>query len=483
MGTALGNFRATYVAVLCCVGSFLFAYDTGIVGGVLTLAAFQKDFNYTKAQSKSINANAVSILQAGAFFGCFVIWPITARLGRRWSMVISSAVFIVGGILQVVNTGSIACFYAGRVISGFGVGAATVLVPMYSAEMAPKNIRGQLGSGFQLFFAIGVCVSYWVNYAVQKHVEPSTKQWQIPIGLQLLPGGILGLGMILVKESPRWLVKRGRNEQALENLIWVRGGDSEEVQDEFAEIVAGIEEESRISEGVTYKELLLPSNRYRLFIAITMQLSAQLTGNTSLAYYAPQIFTSVGAGNSTALITGFFGVVKVVAVSTFCLFVVGRIGRKTAFMGGAAAMGTFMLIIAIIVAKFPPGKPGDSISHSAIAAVLMVYCEIYLGEIFPTRIREIGIAVGAASQWLFNFALSQITPYAVSNIGWRTFLMFAIFNYAIIVYSFFVLRETAGKSLEEMEEVFFRGDKTLKGDNVDIDTQSSNEPGRDITKN
>jgi MFS family permease len=100
-------------------------------------------------------------------------------------MVISSAVFIVGGILQVVNTGSIACFYAGRVISGFGVGAATVLVPMYSAEMAPKNIRGQLGSGFQLFFAIGVCVSYWVNYAVQKHVEPSTKQWQIPIGLQL----------------------------------------------------------------------------------------------------------------------------------------------------------------------------------------------------------------------------------------------------------------------------------------------------------
>ncbi|KFY11311.1 hypothetical protein V491_07265 [Pseudogymnoascus sp. VKM F-3775] len=493
MGTTLGNFRATYVAVLCCVGSFLFAYDTGIVGGVLTLAAFQKDFNYTTAQSKSINANAVSILQAGAFFGCFVIWPITARLGRRWSMVISSVVFIVGGILQVVNTGSIACFYAGRIISGFGVGAATVLVPMYSAEMAPKNIRGQLGSGFQLFFALGVCVSYWVNYAVQKHVEPSTKQWQIPIGLQLLPGGILGLGMILVKESPRWLVKRGRNEQALENLIWVRGGDSEEVQNEFAEIVSGIEEERRASEGLTYKELLLPSNRYRLFIAITMQLAAQLTGNTSLAYYAPQIFTSVGAGNSTALITGFFGVVKVVAVSTFCLFVVGRIGRKTAFMGGAAAMGTFMLIIAIIVAKFPPGKPGDSISHSAIAAVLMVYCEsasynlswgpvawIYLGEIFPTRIREIGIAVGAASQWLFNFALSQITPYAVSNIGWRTFLMFAIFNYAIIVYSFFILRETAGKSLEEMEEVFFRGDRTLKGDNVDIDTQSSNEPGRDI---
>lgn len=141
--------------------SFLFAYDTGIVGGVLTLAAFQSDFHYTKADAKNINSTAVSILQAGAFFGCFLIWPITARFGRRWSIVGSSCVFMAGTILQVVNTGSIGCFYAGRVIAGFGVGAATVLVPMMSAEMAPASIRGQLGSCFQLFFASGVCVSYW----------------------------------------------------------------------------------------------------------------------------------------------------------------------------------------------------------------------------------------------------------------------------------------------------------------------------------
>jgi MFS family permease len=141
--------------------SFLFAYDTGIVGGVLTLAAFEKDFRYTKAQATNINSNCVSILQAGAFFGCFLIWPIAARFGRRLSIVLSSLVFCLGGILQVVNTHSIGAFYAGRVISGFGVGAATVLVPMFSAEMAPKNMRGQLGSCFQLFFALGVCVSYW----------------------------------------------------------------------------------------------------------------------------------------------------------------------------------------------------------------------------------------------------------------------------------------------------------------------------------
>jgi sugar porter (SP) family MFS transporter len=292
---------------------------------------------------------------------------------------------------------------------------------------------------------------YRVNYGVETHIKPSTKQWQIPIGLQLVPGGLLGLGMLLVKESVRWLVKKGRNEEALESLIWVRGGDSPEVQTEFAEIQAGLEEEIRATEGVTWKELLLPANRFRVFIVITMQLGVQLTGNTSLAYYAPQIFAAVGAGTSSLFVTGFFGVVKVVAVSTFCLLVVGRIGRKTAFIGGAAAMGTFMLIIAIIVAKDPPTS---HITGPAIAAIIMVYCEaaaynlswgpvswLYLGEIFPTRIRELGIAIGAAAQWLFNFMLSQITPHAVNNLGWKTFLMFAIFNYALVVYSFFVLRE------------------------------------------
>lgn len=144
--------------------SFLFAYDTGIVGGVLTLAAFEDDFGYTKAQATNINSNCVSILQAGAFFGCFLIWPVTARFGRRLSIAFSSLVFCVGGVLQVVNTHSIGIFYVGRIISGLGVGAATVLVPMFCAEMAPKNMRGQLGSCFQLFFALGVCVSYWYAY-------------------------------------------------------------------------------------------------------------------------------------------------------------------------------------------------------------------------------------------------------------------------------------------------------------------------------
>ncbi|MCJ1307850.1 hypothetical protein MMC25_001498 [Agyrium rufum] len=499
MAQKLGNLRAIYVVCICCMGSFLFSYDTGIIGGILTLASFevcgcdetsllytlslipvqyeaqwlnlilQKDFRYTKAQSVTISANAVSVLQGGAFFGCFMIFPIAARYGRRWSLVIASIIFELGCILQIINSHSIACFFVGRVISGLGVGAATVLVPIYAAEMSPKEIRGSLGSCFQLFFAGGVCVSYWVDYAVKELVPPTTKQWRIPIALQLIPGGLIGLGMLLIPESARWLVKRGSNEKALKSLIWVRGGNNTaEVRAEFAEIIQGIEEEVRATEGVTWRELWLPSNRLRIAIAITLQLCQQLTGNTSLAYYAPQIFSEIGAGTSNLLITGFFGIVKLISVSTFVIFIANRIGRKTAFMGGAFAMGTCMLIIACIVATHPPPKVATGHINSAGAAgIAFVYLEamsynlswgpvawLYIGEIFPSRIREFGVAAGAGSQWLFNFMMSQVTPHAIANIGWRTFLMFAVFNYAIIAYSWWVLRETAGRSLEEMETVW-----------------------------
>ena len=109
---------------------------------------------------------------------------------------------------------------------------ATVIIPMYSAEMAPKNIRGMLGSMFQFFFTLGVMTSYWIDYGVSKHVPDSTKQWQIPVGLQLVPGAILGLGMLLTKESTRWLAKKGRHEEAMASLTWVRGGETDAVREE-----------------------------------------------------------------------------------------------------------------------------------------------------------------------------------------------------------------------------------------------------------
>lgn len=141
-------------------------------------------------------------------------------------------VFNIGAAIQLIPRRGLGPFYAGRVISGIGVGLATVIIPMYSAEMAPKRIRGSLGSMFQFFFTLGVMTSYWVDYAVAQHMAPSTRQWQIPVGLQLVPGGLLALGMLYPKESARWLAKKGRVDDAMASLVWVRGEDSAEVHEE-----------------------------------------------------------------------------------------------------------------------------------------------------------------------------------------------------------------------------------------------------------
>jgi hypothetical protein len=240
----------------------------------------------------------------------------------------------------------------------------------------------------------------------------------------------------------------------------------------MTEILAGIDAESHASEGFTWKEMFRPSNRWRLFVVITLQIGVQLTGNTSLAYYAPQVFQTVGAGNSKLLTSGFFGVIKVVSCFIFLVFLVERIGRKGALMGGAFAMGSLMLIVACLTATHPPQKGQTSVSPAGAASITMIYLEagrnfislwkvgadkflaaynmsfgpvswLYTGEIFSNRTREIGIAVGTATQWLFNFVFSQATPHAVDNLGWRTFLMFAIFNFALVIYAFFIIKEVS----------------------------------------
>ncbi|KAE8394875.1 general substrate transporter [Aspergillus alliaceus] len=456
MGKTLGLVRAYYTVALACTGSFLFAYDTGIIGGVLTLKSFQNSFRYTAKQKSTINSNSNSLLQAGAFFACFFVWPFTARFGRRWSIVLASAIFCVGAIIQVTPTHSVAAFYVARVVSGIGVGMATVIVPMYTSEMAPRSIRGRLGSFFQGFFVLGVFFSYWIDYAVEKHI-PSTSdnQWQIPIGLQLIPGGVLGFGILFLKESVRWLAKKGRHEEAMQSLVWIRGGETDEVRAEMMEILEGIEAENLATEGVTWQEILrVPANLHRMCIAITIQIDA------------PQIFQAVGAGDNSLFVSGFFGVAKVISCWFFLLFLVERIGRRWSLIIGAFLMGSLMLIVGILSKLFPPEPDAASISPAGIASILMVYLEamcynmswgpvpwLYMSEIFPTRIREPGIAVGTATQWLFNFVFSQATPHALDSMGWGMFLMFCVFNWILVLYAWFFIKETTGKSLEEMEEV------------------------------
>jgi len=463
--TVKGRLRAYWLGAVVCIGGFLFGYDSGIIGGVLTFKSFERDFGYTSKNETTISSLAVSLQQLGAFLACFAIWPVTHRYGRKWAIAICAFVFCVGAAIQTAPTHSTSAFYVGRVVAGLGLGGSSVVVPMFNSEMQPKQIRGQVGSFYQLMFTLGIFTSYWIDYGVSKDLSKTdSRMWMIPVGLQLLWGGLLGLGMLTLKESARWLTAKGRHDEAWESLKWIRADDGPAVQEEMEEMRAGVEFEAHAREGFHFMEMLQGENWQRTFIAAAVFTAQQATGATAFAYYGPQYFKLLvgNKGNSDLLLTAIFGAIKVAACALFVLFVADKFTRRAILAGGAIFMAACQITTAAVVQTHP--APGDGhITHSGIATIALIYLFViaynfswgplpwpYVTEIFPTRTREPGIAVGVASQWLFNFVFTLTTPYMIKNIGWGTFLLWGLFDFVIAFFSWFVLTETKGKSLEEI---------------------------------
>lgn len=463
------NWRIISLTITASLGGLLFGYDTGFIGAAVTLETFRHDFGINEKNESAISGNVVALLQAGCFFGVIAMSFITDKIGRRKALIASGIIFDIGAIMQTSAKGIIGLFYAGRVVSGLGVGSASMLTPTFISEMAPKHIRGKLLTfyGCALFF--GIAISYWIDYACQQTLSGSA-QWLVPVGLQLVPGCVLALGMIPLRESPRWLIKKGRRAEALDNLRHVRQTDhtQEQILEEFAEINDTAEMEMNLAEGVTLKEVFLPGNRYRMFIAITIMIGQQLTGTNAFTYYAPILFKTVGLNGESAglFATGVYGIVKTVCSIIWMLWFIERVGRKWSLIGGAFFMGSTLLVVAIIFAKFPPKEDGDPTPETyAMIVMIYLFCVAYSGswgpvpwtyaaEIFPNRLREYGVTAASATQWAFNFMISKVIPIGIKSLGWRIFLMFTIFNYSFIVYTFVFIKETKGLSLEEMEELF-----------------------------
>lgn len=398
--------------------------------------------------------------------GCFAIWPLTNRLGRRIALMVCSFIFCIGVVLQVINTGSLPCFYVGRVVSGIGLGGSSAVIPIYMSEMSPKDIRGRLGSCYQLAFTIGIFWSYWVDYGV-KSMSASPAQWQIPIGLQFIPAAFMGLGMLTLSESVRWLLSHDREASAWKSLTWVRASASEKVEAEFDEMKLGLEEERRATANFQLSELFERHNAHSILIGFTLFLAQQSTGSTALAYFGPQFFTQlVGGEGSTRnlLLTAIFGAIKVAACLGFVLLISERFGRRTLLGVGALFMSACMIATAAVDKTRPPPGGGE-VTSPGIATVALIYLDIIAynlswgplpwpcaSEILTTRIREVGMAIAAGSQWLFNFVYSFSTPYMLEGMGWGTFLFYGILDLFIAAFVWFAVEETRGRTLEDIND-------------------------------
>ncbi|KAI0425453.1 putative MFS quinate transporter [Xylaria sp. FL1042] len=473
----LGKVRAYWLGSVVCFGGFLFGYDSGIVGGVLTLDSFRNDYRYGDSGATRASSLSVSLQQLGAFVACFLVWPLTDKFGRKKSLILSSLVFSIGVIIQTINTHSLTAFYIARVIAGLGLGSATVVVPMFNSEMMPKEMRGQVGSFFQWFYTFGIFLSYWVDYGVARNFSAAqSSQWQLPIGLQLAPAAILGFGMLTIPESARWLTKKGRHDEAWASLQWIRADSSQITSDEMEEIRTGVEAEARATEGFQFKELLQGDNFKRVLAAFAVFTAQQATGATAFAYFGPQYFKLIvgSGGDRSLLVTAIFGAVKVAACGLFVLFFAERLSRRQVLIGGAVFMSACQITTAAVVKSFPaPTEQQATVSPPAIATIALIYLFViaynfswgpmpwpYVSEIFSPRIREPGVAIGVASQWLWNFVFSLTTPYMIASLGWGTFLVWGIFDIVIAGFTFFLLKETRGLSLEHIAQSRFKATRS-----------------------
>ncbi|KAF9882724.1 hypothetical protein FE257_005342 [Aspergillus nanangensis] len=425
----------------------------------------------------NLSANIVSTLQAGCFFGALIASQIADRYGRRTALLAASVISVVGVIMQVAASGHLEAMYIGRLINGFGVGFASMVNPLYVSENAPRAIRGGLTGIYQLFITMGIMLAFWINYGSLLHIT-GTAQYMTPLAMQALPAILLFCGMFFCNESPRWLAKQDRWEDARATLSRVRALPSTHpyVENEFQDMVTQLEHERQLVAGSGIWDLmkemwLIPGNRKRAMISIFLMVCQQMTGTNAINYYAPQIFENLGlTGKSTGLFaTGVYGIVKMVGCAIFLVFFADSLGRRRSLLWTSIAQALTMLYIGLYIRIAPPveGQPVIPAGYVALVCIFLFaacfqfgwgpVCWIYVSEIPTARLRGLNVAFAAATQWLFNFVVARAVPNMLATVGangYGTYIIFSCFCFTMFFFVWFFIPETKGLSLEKMDELF-----------------------------
>ncbi|KAG7118864.1 Quinate permease like protein [Verticillium longisporum] len=476
------GWRVFALACASCFGGMLFGWDIGAIGGVLAMEETQKRFGYfdsSKAHKTNQDQNIVSTLQAGCFAACFVTPWLADRYGRRLCLIVVGIITTVGVIFQAASAaqGTLALMFVGRFVAGVGVGAASMLTPLYVSECAPRAIRGGLTAFYQLFIVTGTMMAFWVNYGSLMHVK-GTAVYAVPLAMQALPAVILSAGMFFCPESPRWCAKQDHWERATTILSKLRAlpADHEYVQAEINDMSNQLETERRLVGDATTRALLremwlVPSNRKRALLSVFLMISQQMSGPNAVNYYAPQIFKNLGmSGTESSLFaTGIYGVVKVVGCACFLIFVADSLGRRRSLIWTGIGQGIAMFIVGIYGRVEPPveGEPISPFGYVAITCIFVwvVFfqfgwgpcCWILVSEIPTARLRALNVALAAATQWLFNFIIARTVLTMQLTMGYKgygMFFMFGSFSFVMAVIVYFLIPETKGLSLEQMDELF-----------------------------
>ncbi|CCL98892.1 uncharacterized protein FIBRA_00899 [Fibroporia radiculosa] len=472
------NSRAILLAIFIAFGGFLFGYDIGVISGCLIMPDFvdrfgQENPDGTFTLFSSRQSIITSLLSAGTIVGAIAQAFTSDRFGRRGSILIWSAIFTAGTVIQTGTVHSLAQLVVGRFVAGLGVGALSAIVPLYNGETAPKALRGMLIVLYQVQIIMGIFLSYVIDLGTHSISGPAS--WRIPVGLQMAWGVILLSGIFFLPESPRHLLGTGREDEAravIAELNSVPENDPAVVQI-MEELEFGIHAENDGGQA-TWMECFSTRNMLwkRTINGMMLQFIQQLNGQNFYYYYGDTFFKSAGTTLSPYVIQTILGAVSV-AGTLPALYLIDTWGRRRSLMTGAL-FEAMCALIAGLVGHFllaPSGTPQADLTPTnkkggdvLIAfAVMHVFAYsifwgptpwVYLGESFPLRVRPKGIALGSATNWVWNFLLSFFSPRIADDIGPLILLIFAGMLVFGFCYVYLFIPETKGLSLEEVDEMY-----------------------------
>ncbi|ROT39389.1 hypothetical protein SODALDRAFT_359297 [Sodiomyces alkalinus F11] len=446
-----------FTSIFVSLGVFLFGYDQGVMSGIITGPYFM---NYLGQPSRATIGTMVAILEIGAFISSLVVGRVGDVIGRRKTISYGSMIFFIGGAFQTFANG-MPMMMVGRFVAGLGVGALSTIVPVYQSEISPPHNRGKLACIEFSGNIIGYATSVWVDYFCG-FIE-SNLSWRIPLLMQCVMGALLGLGSLIIVESPRqvtWLLDTDHDEEGIIVIANLYGkGDihNPRARDEFREIKMNVLLQRQEGER-SYSEMF---RRYgtRVFIAMSAQALAQLNGINVISYYAPYVFESAGwVGHDAVLMTGINGITYFLSTIP-PWYLVDRWGRRPILLSGAVLMTISLSLISYFLYLDVKSTPTFVVIFVMIYNASFGYSWgpipwLYPPEILPLSIRSKGASLSTATNWAFNWLVGEMTPVLQEWIHWRLYLMHAFFCATSFVVVYFIYPETCGVRLEDMDSLF-----------------------------
>ncbi|RDA91526.1 hypothetical protein CP533_4365 [Ophiocordyceps camponoti-saundersi (nom. inval.)] len=461
---------AVMVGLFVASGGLLFGYDTGAINGILAMPEFKRRFATScdpELCTKEISI-IVSILSAGTVVGALLSAPAGDSLGRRITLLVAVAVFCLGSVCQVCAD-AIPLLLVGRALAGVGVGAISVLVPLYQSEMAPRWVRGTLVCAYQLSITVGLLTASVINILTSPLTDSSA--YRIPLGLQIVPALVLTAGLLLLPETPRFLVKKGRNEAAGLSLSRLRRLDMTHpaLIEELHEMMANHQYELTLGPD-TYRDVFVgtPHLGRRTFTGCGLQMLQQLTGINFIMYFSTIFFSRVGVASPHAKST-IINVINVVSTIPG-LLVIESWGRRRLLMMGALGMAVCQLLMA----SFSTAAAGRGDLANVSQTMVVVFCSLNIfffaaswgpvvwvvtSEIYPLKVRAKAMSLSTTSNWMLNFAIAYSTPFMVvgdAGFGAKIFFIWGAFCIMAVLFVWCMVYETSKMSLEQIDEMYER---------------------------